>query len=333
MDEARFVSALTTGAEAAPIVSLVSDAIRCEGLTKQYRHTVAVHRLDLSVQPGQVFGFLGRNGAGKTTTMRMLLGLIRPTAGRAWLNGRPVPDPGGLARVGAMIEEPAFYPWLTGRRNVQILARSGPPLPAGRPDPVAAALHRVGLDEVAGRKVKTYSQGMRQRLGLAVALLRQPPLLLLDEPGNGLDPAGIREFRHLLRALADTGTTVFLSSHLLAEVEQVCDQVAVLRDGRLVEQGRVAELTARRARVRVVLRPADQPDAQRLLSEWSARADGADALLVATADARRVNQVLGRAGIWADQISVERTGLEETFLAVTGSGPGIEEAADAPAAR
>ncbi len=210
----------------------MSEVIRCEGLTKRYRHTVAVDRLDLSVQAGQVFGFLGRNGAGKTTTLRMLLGLIRPTAGRAWLNGRPVPDPGGLALVGAMIEEPAFYPWLTGRRNLEILARSGPPLQAGRGDPVAAALHRVGLDEVRAGQVKTYSQGMRQRLGLAVALLRQPPLLLLDEPSNGMDPAGIRGFRSLLRALADAGTTVFLSSHLLAEVELVCDQVAVLHHGR-----------------------------------------------------------------------------------------------------
>jgi ABC-2 type transport system ATP-binding protein len=310
----------------------VSEVIRCEGLTKRYRHTVAVAGLDLSVQAGQVFGVLGRNGGGKTTTMRMLLGLIRPTAGRAWLNGRPVPDPSGLARVGALIEEPAFYPWLTGRRNLEILARSGPPLPAGRADPVAAVLTRVGLDDAAGHKVKTYSQGMRQRLGLAVTLLRQPPLLLLDEPANGMDPAGIREFRRLLRSLADTGTTVFLSSHLLAEVEQVCDQVAVLHDGRLVGQGRVAELAARRVRVRVVLRPADQPAARRLLDGWSAQPDGADALLVDTADGRRVNEVLGRGGIWADQVTVERAGLEETFLAMTGTGSGFEEAADAPAA-
>jgi ABC-2 type transport system ATP-binding protein len=316
----------------------VSDVIRCVGLTKRYRHALAVDRLDLSVPAGQVFGFLGRNGAGKTTTLRMLLGLIRPTAGRAWLNGRLVPDPGGLARVGAMIEEPAFYPWLTGRRNLEILARSGPPLRAVPDDPVAAVLHRVGLAEVAARPVKTYSQGMRQRLGLAVALLREPPLLLLDEPSNGLDPAGISEFRGLLRALADTGTTVFLSSHLLAEVALVCDQVAVLHHGRLIEQGRVAELTARRARVRVVLRPADQAAAQRLLAAWSARADGPDALLVDTADARAVNQALGRGGIWAGQLSVERTGLEETFLALTGAGagpaatPDPEETADAPAA-
>lgn len=316
----------------------MSEVIRCEGLTKRYRHTVAVAGLDLSVQDGQVFGFLGRNGAGKTTTMRMLLGLIRPTSGRAWLNGRRVPDPGGLARVGAMIEEPAFYPWLTGRRNLEILARSGPPLPAGRPGPVTAALRRAGLDEVAGHKVKTYSQGRRQRLGLAAALLRQPPLLLLDEPANGMDPAGSREFRGLLRSLADGGTTVFLSSHLLADVAQVCDQVAVLHDGRLVEQGPITRLTAGRAQVRVVVRPADQPAAQRLLASWPTRSDGPAALLVDTADGRQVNEALGRGGIWAEQISIERTGLEETFLALTGADAGPAsaspgETADAPAPR
>jgi ABC-2 type transport system ATP-binding protein len=219
------------------------EVIRCRGLGKRYGATAAVDGLDLAVEAGQVFGFLGRNGAGKTTTMRMLLGLIRPTAGQAWLNGRQVPDPGGLADVGAMIEEPAFYPWLTGRRNLAVLALCGPPLRTGK-DQVTAVLGRVGLAGVADHKVKTYSQGMRQRLGLAAALLRDPAVLLLDEPSNGMDPAGIREFRTLLRSLADQGRTVFLSSHLLAEVAQVCDQVAVLADGRLVNQGRVEDLAA-----------------------------------------------------------------------------------------
>jgi ABC-2 type transport system ATP-binding protein len=221
----------------------VTEAIRCRGLTKRYGAITAVDQLDLSVPAGQVFGFLGPNGAGKTTTLRMLLGLIRPTAGEAWLNGQQVPDPGGLRGVGAIIEEPAFYPWLTGRRNLQVLALSGPALPGGPgPGPIAAVLARTGLTAAADRKVKTYSQGMRQRLGLAAALLRQPALLLLDEPSNGLDPAGIREFRTLMRSLAAAGTTVFLSSHLLAEVAQVCDQAAVLSEGRIVAQGPVASL-------------------------------------------------------------------------------------------
>jgi len=224
----------------------VAAVIECRELAKRYRGTTALAGLDLTVEAGQVFGFLGANGAGKTTTMRILLGLVAPSSGRAWLNGKRVPDPAGLARVGAMIEEPAFYPWLTGRRNLDLLALSG----ARRPDrgeDISAALDRAGLTGAADRKVKGYSQGMRQRLGLAAALMHRPALLLLDEPANGLDPAGIKEFRTLLRSLADGGTTVFLSSHLLAEVRQVCDQVAVIHEGRLAGQGPVSQLATEEA--------------------------------------------------------------------------------------
>ena len=306
------------------------DVIRCRGLGKRYRSTVAVDSLDLTVEAGQVFGFLGRNGAGKTTTIRMLLGLIRPTAGQAWLNGRQVPDPAGLASVGAMIEEPASYPWLTGRRNLEVLALCGPPLRAGRHQ-VTAVLDRVGLASVADRKVKTYSQGMRQRLGLAAALLREPTLLLLDEPSNGMDPAGIKEFRTLLRSLADEGTTVFLSSHQLAEVEQTCDEIAVLDGGRLVEQGRVAGLAAARTRVRVILNAGDQPAARALLDRWPLQAMGLDGLVVGTSSGREVNELLGRGGVWAHQVLVERPGLEETFLQLTETT--TEEARRAAATR
>ncbi|MCO5970931.1 ABC transporter ATP-binding protein [Actinoallomurus soli] len=293
------------------------QVIRCEGLTKRYGDTVAVDRLDLTIGGGQVFGFLGPNGSGKTTTMRMLLGLITPTAGRAWVNDRPLPDPDGLARIGAMIEEPAFHPWLTGRRALDVLALHGPP--PRRRDAVAAALDRVGLSSVADRKVKGYSQGMRQRLGLAAALLRDPALLVLDEPTNGMDPAGIREFRALLRALADDGTTVFLSSHLLAEVEQVCDRVAVMNRGRLVEEGPVAELATVRRRVRVVLDEGDRDRAREVLAGRRARVDGPGTLLVEEADGREVNEALGRAGVWAREILVERPGLEEAFLTLTAT--------------
>jgi ABC-type multidrug transport system ATPase subunit len=303
------------------------NVIRCERLTKRYGSTVAVDGLDLSVESGQVFGFLGPNGAGKTTTMRMLLGLITPTAGRAWVNERPLPDADGLAGIGAMIEEPAFHPWLTGQRNLEVLALHGPPLPgAGAVD---AALERVGLSAVADRKVRAYSQGMRQRLGLAAALMREPALLLLDEPTNGMDPAGIREFRALLRALADDGMTVFLSSHLLAEVEQVCDEVAVMSGGRLVEQGRVGDLAATKPAVRVVLDEAEQAPALRLLAGWPVRTDGPEMLVVEGAGGREVNEALGRAGLWARQIRVERTGLEEAFLRLTVT----EEDDNAPAPR
>jgi ABC-2 type transport system ATP-binding protein len=306
----------------------MAAVIECRGLTKRYRGTTALAGLDLTVEAGQVFGFLGANGAGKTTTMRILLGLVAPSSGRAWLNGKQVPDPAGLARVGAIIEEPAFYPWLTGRRNLDLLALSGAGMPA-RGEEIAAALGRAGLTGVAGRKVKGYSQGMRQRLGLAAALLRRPELLLLDEPANGMDPAGIKEFRTLLRSLADDGTTVFLSSHLLAEVGQVCDQVAVIHAGRLVEQGPVGLLASARPRLRLVIDPADQPSALALLHRWPARADGPDAVLVEAAAGREINEALGRGGIWASQILPERAGLEEAFLQLTET----RETSDATARR
>ncbi|HEY0542076.1 MAG TPA: ABC transporter ATP-binding protein [Actinoallomurus sp.] len=301
------------------------EIIRCEGLTKRYGVTVAVDELNLSVESGQVFGFLGSNGSGKTTTMRMLLGLVRPTSGRAWVNERPLPDPDGLARIGAIIEEPAFYTWMTGRRNLRVLALHGPPLPG--PSSIDTALERVGLSAVADRKVKVYSQGMRQRLGLAAALLRDPALLVLDEPTNGMDPAGIREFRALLRSLADDGTTVFLSSHLLTEIEQVCDRVAVVNQGRLVEQGRVGELASARPMVRVVLDEADHDTALGLLARWPVRTEGPGTLVVDDTEGREVNKALGRGGVWARQVRVERPGLEEAFLRLTAT----EEDRDAPA--
>ena len=292
------------------------EVIRCEGLTKRYGETVAVEGLTLTVTDGQVFGFLGPNGSGKTTTMRMLLGLIAPTAGTAWLNERRLPDPDGLSSIGAMIEEPAFYPWMTGRKNLEVLALCGPPL--GRvPTRSRSCWTAWPSTTVADRKVNTYSQGMRQRLGLAAALMRKPTLLLLDEPTNGMDPAGIREFRALLRSLADEGTTVFLSSHLLAEVEQVCDRVAVLNRGRLVEEGRVSELTSARVRVRVVLDEVDLTKARALLAAWPTTTDGHDALFIDGARGRDVSEVLGRAGVWAHEIRVEHADLEDAFLHLT----------------
>jgi ABC-2 type transport system ATP-binding protein len=292
-----------------------SVAIRCAGLTKRFGGRTAVDGLDLEVAEGEVLGFLGPNGAGKTTTIRLLLGLVHADAGEAWLLGGRVPCPERLAHVGAMLEEPAFYPWLSGRRNLDILADSGAP---AAPGAVARALERAGLAGVAGRRVKTYSQGMRQRLGLAAVLLRRPRLLLLDEPANGLDPAGIHEFRTLLRELGEQGATVFLSSHLLGEVEQVCHRVAVMDRGRLVELGTLAELARGHQRVRVVVRPRDLPAATALLRDrWGVHADGGDALLVAGAASREVNQALTGGGIVADSVSLESAGLEERFLSIT----------------
>ena len=307
------------------------DVITCEALTKRYGSMVAVDRLELAVGAGVVFGFLGPNGAGKTTTMRMLLGLIQPTSGTGSLNGRPLRDAEALSRVGAMIEEPAFHPWMTGRDNLEGLALSGPRLPT--PTAIDDALARVNLVDVAGRKVKTYSQGMRQRLGLAAALMRRPMVLLLDEPTNGMDPAGIREFRALLRTLADGGTTVFLSSHLLAEVEQVCDEIAVLNRGRLVERGPIGQLRTARSHVRVVLAVADLERARALLSPWTVRTEGESTLLVDHSDTREVNAALGRGEVWATEISIERINLEEAFLQLTAGAATTKQADDAIVAR
>ncbi|HEU5003148.1 MAG TPA: ATP-binding cassette domain-containing protein [Actinomycetota bacterium] len=288
--------------------------IRCAGLTKAYGSTLAVDGLDLEVGAGQVYGFLGPNGAGKTTTIRMLLGLVRPTSGRAWVLDRPVPSPAGLAEVGSMIEEPAFYPWKTGRANLEICALTGGRGGRGRaPGAIDRALERAGLAAVADRKVKTYSQGMRQRLGLAAALLGDPPLLLLDEPTNGLDPAGIHEVRGLLRSIAGGGGTVFVSSHLLAEVEQVCDRVAVLVQGRLVEEAPVALLGADRRRVRVVVEPGDVAAARAALQLWRVECDGA-LLTVQHGVGREINAALVAAGVIAESVAVVQPGLEERFL-------------------
>jgi ABC-2 type transport system ATP-binding protein len=312
----------------------VVEAIRLEGLSKGFRGRPAVDGLTLAVNEGEVFGFLGPNGAGKTTTIRLMLGLMRPDAGRAMLFGDSVPCPQRLAEVGAVVEEPAFYPWMSGRKNLQVLAEEGAPTPRRA---VEEALDLVGLAEVAERKMKTYSQGMRQRLGLAVALLRRPRLLVLDEPANGLDPAGIREFRDRFRALGNQGVTVFLSSHLLGEVERICDRVAIVDRGRLVAMGGVDELGQSFDRIRVEVRPEDHAAAAALLASFEATSPQAGVFLVSGSEGRPINEALARGGVYADSIGQERSGLEERFLALTeglggtsaapvGTNPGGEHA-------
>jgi ABC-2 type transport system ATP-binding protein len=288
------------------------DVISCKRLTKRFGVTVAVSELDLDVSAGQIYGFLGPNGAGKTTTIRMLLGLIAPTEGQIRLLGRPLPDPRAVAQTGSMIEEPAFYPWLTGRQNLQVLAAEGGGCAASE---FGRVLEGSGLSDVAGRKVRAYSQGMRQRLGLAAAMLGRPPLLIIDEPTNGLDPAGIREIRGLLRDLAADGTTVFMSSHLLAEVEQVCDRVAVIVRGRVVEEGAPAGLGAIRRRIRVQVDAADIEAAGRLLARWQSRQlDGT--FLVEHDSGRDVNEALAAGGVIADSVAAELPRLEDRFLEI-----------------
>jgi len=292
-------------------------AVETTDLTKVYgSHTRAVDRLNLSVRTGEVYGFLGPNGAGKTTTLRMLLGLVHATSGRAVVLGRAPGDPDGLARVGAMVEEPAFYPYLSGRDNLRVMARL-----AGRSeDGIDAALDAGDLLGRAGSRFKTYSQGMRQRLGVAAALLKDPELLILDEPTNGLDPAGVAEMRPLIRRLGSGDRTVLLSSHMLGEVQQVCNRVGVISRGALVAEGAVDELRGRGSvLVRAAPLAAAQERAERLLGTGRVQVlDGTLRLQSDPADAPRITRELVLAGVEVSEIRpVERT-LEDVFLELTG---------------
>ncbi len=310
-------------------------AIETSGLTKRFGSQTVVDGLGLVVPEGSVFGFLGPNGSGKTTTIRMLLGLAFPTAGQVRLLGREVPALAGeaLAEVGAVVEGPAFYPWLSGRENLIRLDRVGPP-PAGstrkeaaatREQRVEAALGRVGLLAAGEKAVRKYSLGMRQRLAIAAALSRPCRLVVLDEPTNGLDPQGMREVRGLLRRLADDGTTVFLSSHLLAEVEQVCTHAGIMSQGRLVASGSLDEL---RAGQRVVAR-VETPDvdlAVRTLDGMArfgpARPDGPDSLVVEllAGAPEELAAALVTAGVRLRGLASSRPSLEDAFVALTGEG-------------
>ncbi|MEV6394282.1 ABC transporter ATP-binding protein [Streptomyces sp. NPDC051907] len=307
----------------------MTAVIETRGLTKRYRGgQLAVDRLDLSVPGGSVFGFLGPNGSGKTTTIRMLMGLIEPTAGSASLLGQPVPRSVRtvLPHVGALIEGPALYGFLSGRDNLVRYDSADPSAdPRTRRARVAAALDRVGLTQAAGKKAKAYSLGMKQRLGLASALLQPRRLLVLDEPTNGLDPQGMREIRSLVRELAADGTTVFLSSHLLDEIEQVCTHAAVMAQGRLLVQGPVADLAAG-ARGRLVVATPDPGDAARVLKEFQiADLSVEEERVTGEAPAQdvelaEVNAALVRAGVRVRGFGIERASLEDAFVALTGEG-------------
>ena len=303
-------------------MSRAGSAIDTSDLTKVYgKHLTAVDRLNLSVRRGEVYGFLGPNGAGKTTTLRMLLGLVRATSGTARVLGEAPGYSENLARVGAMVEEPALYPYLSGRDNLRVIARY-----VGRPDNgIDAALDAVGLLERGGDRFNAYSQGMRQRLGVAAALLKDPELLILDEPTNGLDPAGMADMRTLIRTLGSGDRTVLLSSHLLGEVQQVCDRVGVISHGALIAEGRVDELRGRGSiLVRAEPLAAARERVERLLGAGHVEVlDGTLRLDSDPADASRINRDLVLAGVSVSEVrQVERT-LEDVFLELTG-----EDAAD-----
>jgi ABC-2 type transport system ATP-binding protein len=301
--------------------------IATRALTKRYRGgQLAVDGLDLTVPAGSVFGFLGPNGSGKTTTIRMLMGLIEPTSGSARVLGRPMPRASRtvLPRVGALIEGPALYGFLSGRDNLLRYDAADPTAdPRTRRERVAAALDRVGLAAAGGKKAKAYSLGMKQRLGLAAALLQPRRLLVLDEPTNGLDPQGMREIRTLVRELASDGTTVFLSSHLLDEIEQVCTHAAVMAQGRLITQGAVADLAAG-ARGRLVVTTPDAGEAARVLKEQGAADVVVDGDRVTAEppehDLAEVNAALVAARVRVRGFALERASLEDAFVALTGEG-------------
>jgi ABC-type multidrug transport system ATPase subunit len=305
----------------APTVGAMSSpedlAIDTRGLTKRYGATAAVDDLSLRVRRGEVYGFLGPNGAGKTTTLRMLLGLVRPTAGVATVLGAPAG--GALARIGAMVEAPAFYPYLSGRDNLRVLAGHG----GVGEDRIDVVLDEVHLLDRARERCSAYSLGMKQRLGVAAALLKDPDLLILDEPTNGLDPAGMAEMRQLIRGLGQGERTVVLSSHLMGEVEQVSDRVGVIRDGALVAEGTVEELRGQ-AGLRVRAEPisgAAELIARQPGVEHVSPSAGALDVSVNPSRAAAINRALVEAGIAVSELRVQQSSLEDVFFALTEREP------------
>jgi ABC-2 type transport system ATP-binding protein len=310
--------------------------LRTVGLTKRFGSILAVDGLDIEVRAGEVFGFLGPNGSGKSTTAGMILGLIAPSAGHVELFGSRLESdrPGLLRRVGAVIESPAFYPYLFGRDNLRALAIAAGGVESARID---ALLAQAGLSERAGSAYKTYSLGMKQRLGIASILLTDPDLVILDEPTNGLDPAGQREIRSLIPRLAAEGRAVLLASHLLHEVEQVCDRVAIIRRGRLVESGTVSDLLRRDSYLEITL---DNParaaavidDAAPPFITRTTVGDGKLSVFAPVEHGAEVNRILAEQGIYATAIVPKTSSLEDVFLELTEPTTDGEGAAQRPAA-
>lgn len=290
--------------------------IETTNLSKRYgKQIVAVDGLNLAIRKGEIYGFLGPNGAGKTTTLRMLLGLVRPTSGTGKVLGKPLGTAAGIARVGALVESPTFYPYLSGRRNLRILARY-----AGVPSSwVDAVLDQVELTLRAGDTFKTYSLGMKQRLGVAAALLKDPDVLILDEPTNGLDPQGMAEMRALMRTLGHGGRTVLFSSHLLGEVEQICDRVGVIRHGKLIAEGTVEELRGQ-AKLLVRADPLEQAQRQAEQLYGAERVqvmDGALVLATEPSQAAEIARVLVTAGVAVSELRPVERSLEAIFMELT----------------
>lgn len=306
-----------------PVTAPAHPALTLRGLTKRYGALAAVSGLDLEVAPGEILGLLGPNGSGKSTTLNMVMGFIRPTSGEVFISGHPLRTAprDALEDVGGLVEGSAFYPYLSGRLNLQMLARLRG-LPAARAD---ESLELVGLTRAAGRKFGDYSQGMRQRLGVAGALMHRPRLVVLDEPTSGLDPAGTREMRALLPRIAAEGVTVVLASHLLTEVEQVCTRVAIMQAGSIIASGAVEDLLHQRPRWRVRVAPDLRPRAVEVLRALpavrSVEAVDEDLVVEAETDGESLNRALFAAGLVAGELEPLVPTLESVFIELTERTP------------
>ena len=296
--------------------------VQTNGLTKLYGNNItAVDRLDMVVRRGEVYGFLGPNGAGKTTTLRMLLGLIRPTAGSAVVAGATPGSPASLERVGAIVETPAFYPYLSGRDNLRLLATyCGVPFPR-----VETALTQVELMPRAGHRFSTYSLGMKQRLGIAAALIKEPELLILDEPTNGLDPQGMADVRGLIVELGKGDRTVLVSSHLLGEVEQMCTRIGVIQKGKFVAEGTIDEL---RGAATLTVRAVPAETAMKVLTDVAGADNvrlvgGAYSVKVDLRRTAEINRMLVQAGADVTELTTRERSLEDVFIELTGAEAGL----------
>jgi ABC-2 type transport system ATP-binding protein len=314
------------------------SVVEVAGLRKTFRgigrggvsRRVAVDGLDMAVPAGGVHGFLGPNGSGKTTTIRMLLGLVHADAGQLRMLGRPVPQalPEVLAQVGAIVEQPTFFPAFSGRRNLRLLAGV-----AGLPDArVEEVLEQVDLAGRGKDRYRSYSLGMKQRLAVAAALLKRPRLLILDEPMNGLDPAGIREMRDMMRRLTAEGTSVLLSSHILGEVQHVCDSVSIINHGRHVRTGSVADVLASRPTGEIRVRLADLAEGARVLAEsgLAVRREADHLVAAGVDDPAEVTRRLAEQGHYVSELTPVRADLESVFLELTSAEPGTPNGADGP---
>jgi ABC-type multidrug transport system ATPase subunit len=302
---------------------VMAIVIQCEALSKRYRGHQALDGVDLEVGAGEVVGLLGANGAGKTTLLRTLVGLVRPDGGRVRLFGRPVPDAPSLARVGVLFEDPGFYPSLDANTNLGVLLAPGPRVAQRE---IMERLADVGLDAKDPRPVRTYSRGMRQRLGLAIALARRPDLLILDEPTNGLDPAGVHWLSDLIVGLRNDGVTVLLASHLLTQVERVCDRVVLLRAGRLQANASLDTLGGLPRAIQVTVAPGDLAATMTALAAHAPEPSGPTTIRVTGLSGRDVNAALVAVGIIAEEIVAARPGLEEWLLEAVKEVPdGVAE--------